>query len=92
MINAILVSTAAVVLFWIAAPFALREKSAGREGLDYVWLVLAFGALVAFTISTLKLFLIMVSVMLSMLFTILSVAVAVGVVIWLVKMVSRKSK
>lgn len=92
MINAILVSTTAVVLFWIAAPFALREESAGREGLDYVWLVLAFGSLVAFTISTLKLFLIMVNVMLSVLFTVLSVAVAVGVVVWLAKIVSRKSK
>lgn len=92
MIDAILVSTAALVLFWVAAPFALREKAAGKDGLHYVWLVLAGGALVAFTVNTIRLFLIVVSWMLSVLFTVLSLGLAVAIMLALLKLVKSKTK
>lgn len=91
MVNAILTSTAAILLFWIAAPFALSKKAVGEPGLEYVWLAIAFGSIVVFTVSTLKLFLMVLGLVVSIALTVLSVAIALGVVVWLYRWLRRKS-
>lgn len=88
--DSILLMIAAVILFWIASPYALKSKIEDKDGTAFIWMVVAFGSLVVFAWNALKVFLALLSFVLSIALTILAVIVLATVTIYVCLLIKNK--
>ena len=88
--DSILLMIAAVILFWIASPYALKSKIEDKDGTAFIWMIIAFGSLVVFAWNALKLFLALLSFVLSIALTVLAVIALVALTIYVCLLIKDK--